>query len=69
MLTYKAKRSFIITVNLGHNSYEFQRCNNKDSVKRKYKGMELYSLPLALFRLNHWVYLTNVTLIVDTIPS
>ena len=49
MLTYKTKRSFIITVNLGHNSYEFQRCNNKDSVKRKYKGMELYSLPLALF--------------------
>jgi len=36
-LSYKAKGPFIITADLGHNSYEVQRYDNPNSVKRKYK--------------------------------
>ena len=40
-LSYKAKVPFTITANLGHNSYEVQRYNYKNSAKQKYKSTEL----------------------------
>ena len=48
-MSYKAKGLFIITSDLGHNSFEVQRYDKPSSAKRKYKNTELYLLPPALF--------------------
>ena len=48
-LSYKAKGPFIITADLGFDSYEVQRYDDKTSATRKYKSTELYLLPPALF--------------------
>ena len=48
-LSYKAKGPFIISADLGKNSYEVKHYDNPSSTTRKYKGTELYLLPPALF--------------------
>ena len=48
-LSYRVKGPFIITKDLGHNSFEVQRYDKPTSAKRKYKSPELYLLPPALF--------------------
>ena len=48
-LAYRARGPFIITKDLGNNSFEVQRYGEPDSAVRKYKNTELYLLPPALF--------------------
>ena len=48
-LSYQTRDPFIITRDLGMNSFEVQRYGEVDSVKRKYKNTELYVIPSALF--------------------
>ena len=48
-LSYRVKGPFIITADLGHNSFEVHRYDDPLSAKRKYKNTELYLLPPALF--------------------
>ena len=48
-LSYRAKGPFIITKDLGHDSFEVQRYDNPTSAKRKYTSLELYLLAPALF--------------------
>ena len=46
---YRAKGPFVITKDVGHNSFEMQRCDEPSSTKRKYTNTEFYVLPPALF--------------------
>jgi len=48
-LSYNAKGPFQITADLDANSYEVQKYNEPDSAKRKYKGLDLFFLPPAIF--------------------
>ena len=48
-LSYKAKGPFVVTNDLGNNSFEFQSYDDPTSSKRNYKNTELYLLPPALF--------------------
>ena len=48
-LSYRDKDCFIITKDLGHNSFEVQRYDNPTSTKLNHKSPELYLLPPALF--------------------
>ena len=48
-LSYRAKGPYIITKDLGNNSFEVQRYGDEISAPRKYKNIELYLLPPALF--------------------
>ena len=48
-LGYKSKGMFVITSNLGNNSFEVQLYDNPKSAPRKYKNKELYILLPALF--------------------
>ena len=48
-LAHRAKGPFIITKDLGMNSFEVQRYGEPDLPVRKYKNTELYVLPPALF--------------------
>ena len=48
-LAYRGRGLFIITKELGNNSFEVQRYGEPDSAVRKYKNTELYLLPPALF--------------------
>ena len=48
-LSYDAKGSVTITIDLGNNSFEVQQYDDPSSSKRKYKNTELYLLPSALF--------------------
>ena len=48
-LSYRARGPYIITQDLGNNSFEVQRYGEEGSATRKYKNTELYLLPPALF--------------------
>ena len=48
-LAYRVRCPFIIIKDLGNNSFEVQRYGNADSAVRKYKNIELYLIPPALF--------------------
>ena len=48
-LSYQAKGLFIITEDLGHDSFAVCRYNKTDSAIRKYKAKDLYLLPPFLF--------------------
>ena len=48
-LSYRAKRPFVITADLGHNIFEVQLYDDATASKCKYKNTELYLLPPALF--------------------
>ena len=48
-LSYRARGLFMITKDLGMSSFEVQCYGKPDSAVRKYKNIELYLLPLALF--------------------
>ena len=48
-LSYRAKGPFVITKDLGHNSFEVQSYDDPSSSNRKYKNTKLYLLPPALF--------------------
>ena len=49
---YQVKGPFCITQVLDDNSYWVQRYNNSEGSTHKYKEIELYFLPLILFRSN-----------------
>ena len=48
-LSYCARGTYIITKDLGNNSFEVQRYGEEGSATRKYKNTELYLLPPDLF--------------------
>ena len=48
-LSYTSKRTFVITSDLGNNSFEVKLYNNPASSLRTYKNTELYLLPPDLF--------------------
>ena len=48
-LSYKSKGSFVITAELGNNSFEVQSYNDPTLSKHKYKNTELYLLHPILF--------------------
>ena len=48
-LSYRARRAFQIIKDLESNSYHVKRYNDDNAEVRKYKGTDLYLLPLAIF--------------------
>ena len=48
-LSYRARRPFQIIENFGSDSYHVKRYNDANSVVRKYKRINLYLLPPAIF--------------------
>ena len=48
-LSYRLKRPFVITKDVGHNSFDVQLYDEPSSAKIKYKNSELYVLTHALF--------------------
>ena len=48
-LSYRARVPFQIIENFWSDSYHVERYNDANSAARKYKGTDLYLLPLAIF--------------------
>ena len=48
-MLYRARGSFQVTEDLGSDSYHAKRYNDANSAVMKYKGIDLYLLPPAIF--------------------